>query len=225
MTPDPTSYQFELPGSSRPSNASLREEWYPEIKTAAIQASSSRIYDPIEGIRAVVIHATAGSSSAGAASVIVNRKASFHWLVPDEDEDQHGEFVWATCHEARAAWHVRNAVSHPLVWGGKSKINHFSLGVEVVNAQISSDNFSVWQVEATAKIVRYFWAKYPNLRHVVSHARLDPTRRSDPGSQFPWEQFKDQVLNGVEEAVSPLVANALPPSLSGSSVASCCMPV
>ncbi len=28
-------------------------------------------------------------------------------------------------------------------------------------------------------------AKYPNLKHVVSHAKLEPIRRSDPGKFFP----------------------------------------
>ena len=78
----------------------------------------------------------------------------------------------------------------------------------MVNRQVHSDAFSDWQVEATAQIVRYAWAKYPNLRHVVSHAMLDPARRSDPGSLFPWERFRAAVLDGREDAVSGLVAGA-----------------
>lgn len=192
--PDPKTFHFDLDPAQRPSNATLKEEWYPNIQAAAVAASSSRIFDPITGVRAIVIHATAGGSSSGAASVTFAGKASFHWLVPDEDETQHGKFVWATCHEARAAWHVRNSASHPRVWNGNTKINHYSMGIEVVNRQLNSDSFSDWQVEATAEIVRYCWAKYPNLRHVVSHAMLDPTRRSDPGTLFPWDKFKQLVL-------------------------------
>lgn len=220
---DPKTYQFDLPAASRPTNVVLKEEWYPGIQSAAIRASSSRMYDTILGVRAVVIHATAGSSSAGAASVIMDRRASFHWLVPDENEEQHGHFVWATCHEARAAWHVRNAVFHQDVWGGKRRINHFSLGIEVVNRQVPSDTFSDWQVSATADIVRYCWAKYPNLKHVVSHAKLDPGRRSDPGVQFPWSDFKCLVLNGVDDPVPTLVSNAPAPNSSEAAGEACCM--
>ncbi len=50
--------------------------------------------------------------------------ASFHWLLPDEDEPQHGQLVWACAPEARAAWHVRNACSHPDVNSGATKVNH-----------------------------------------------------------------------------------------------------
>ncbi len=220
---DPKTYQFDLPASGRPSHAPLAEEWYPNIQASALKASSSRIYDPLLGMRAIVIHATAGSSSAGAASVITAKKASFHWLVPDEDEDQHGKFVWATCHEARAAWHVRNAVSHPAVWGGKNKVNHFSLGIELVNTQRSSDSFSDWQIQATADIVRYAWAKYPNLKHVVSHAKLDPNRRSDPGTLFPWDKFKDRVLSSPATEAPMLVAMAPPPNPEELGPMSCCM--
>lgn len=220
---DPKTYQFDLPASDRPGYIVLNEEWYPGIQPHAINASSGRIYDPLLGIRAVVIHATAGSSSSGAASVIEAGNASFHWLVPDEDEDQHGELVWATCHETRAAWHVRNAVSHPDVWGGKNKVNHYSLGIEVVNAQTPADTFSDWQVEATARIVRYCWAKYPNLVHVVSHAKLDPTRRSDPGTGFPWEEFKDLVLNGTDDELPALVAAAPAPNPAAANGDGCCM--
>ena len=220
---DPTKYQFDLDPSDRPAIAKLSEEWYPRLQSAALKASSSRIYDSIQGIRAVVIHATAGSSSAGAASVISDRRASFHWLVPDEDEPQHGQFVWATCHEARAAWHVRNSISHPDVWGGHKKINHYSLGVELVNTQRSSDTFSKWQIKATAQIVRYCWAKYPNLRHVVSHAKLDPGRRSDPGKNFPWDEFKKAVIDPPPQVQPELVAMAPPPNPDEKQGEGCCM--
>ena len=39
-------------------------------------------------------------------------------------------------------------------------------------------------------VVRHAWAKYPNLKHVVSHAMLDPFRRTDPSNRFHWERFK-----------------------------------
>ncbi len=147
---------------------------------------------------------------------------AFHWLVPDEDEPQHGEFVWATCHEARAAWHVRNDKSHPAVWNGHNKVNHFSLGIEIVNRQNGGgDSFSDWQVEATADIVRYCWAKYPNLRHVVSHARLDPARRVDPGSNFPWDSFKQKVLQAAAPAPALVIAAAN--AVGAAPAQPCCM--
>lgn len=214
--PNPIKYQFNLPRKGRPSGVILNEVWYPGIQAYWETSTSSRIFDAILGIKAVVIHAIAGSSSAGAVSVMKEGKASFQWLVPDEDEPQHGQLVWACAPEARAAWHVRNACCHPDVNGGVDRVNHWSLGIEVVNSQLSRDAFSEWQVRATAQLVRYCWAKYPNLKHVVSHAKLDPTRRSDPGPEFPWARLKKLVLaKDAEDGIPRVAAEAAPASSIG----------
>ena len=91
--PNPATYQFNLPQRGRPSDVMLNEVWYPGIQAYWETSTSSRIFDAILGIKALVIHATAGSSSAGAISVMKEGKASFHWLLPDEDEPQHGELI------------------------------------------------------------------------------------------------------------------------------------
>ena len=191
---DPKDYFFKLPKKDPPTNIKIPELWYPNVKTYWDRCTSTRRYNPIFGMKAVVIHATAGSSSAGAVSVMRDGRASFHWLIPDEDEDEHGKIIWACAPETLAAWHVRNSVHHPLVNDNKNLVNHWSLGIELVNTQVN-DPFSDWQVKMAADIVKYCWAKYPNLEYIVSHAMLDPTRRTDPGVQFPWEDFKAQVLD------------------------------
>lgn len=223
---DPKRYQFDLPASRRPASVSIPEVWYPGIRDYWETSTSKRSVDPIFGVRAVVIHATAGASSAGAISVMKRSTspASFHWLVPDEDEPQHGRLVWACAPEARAAWHVRNAAFHPDVNGGAKRVNHWSLGIEVVNTQVG-DAFSAWQVEVTARIVRYCWAKYPNLVHVVSHAKLDPARRSDPGADFPWVRFRQLVLDGSRDAVPAVARKAVSAGrlkTARSAVSDCC---
>lgn len=209
--PHPRDYHFILPASKRPGEVRLEEPWYPGVQEFWPSCTTPRSVDPILGIRAVVIHATAGSSSSGAVSVMKKSTdpASFHWLVPDEDEAQHGKLVWACVPEALAAWHVRNEASNKDVAGGAKRVNHWSLGIEVVNAQ-KNDPFSPWQLQATARIVRHCWSKYPNLVHVVSHAKLDPLRRSDPGTQFDWAQFEDMVFSMGDDPVSELIGQVTP---------------
>lgn len=220
---DPKTYLFDLPKNDRPTPFSAPEKWYPGVQDFWERSTSSRIFDPILGIKAVVIHATAGGSSSGAVSVMQDGHASFHWLVPDEDEDAHGKFAWACAPEARAAWHVQNSKHHPDVNGNATKVNHWSLGIEVVNTQLS-DPFSDWQLEVTATLVRYCWAKYPNLKTIVSHAALDPTRRTDPGKQFDWPRFKSLVLApSSQEAISDVMANVVPMGkLPKSRIKACC---
>ncbi len=195
----PKTFHFDLPTSGKPSNVLAPMEWFPRVQDYWAGCTTKRDGGPVNSIRAIIIHATAGSTSAGAITRMnepnVNDRASFHWLVPDEDEAQHGRFVWACVPENLAAWHVRNSVSHPDVNNNQKKVNHWSLGIEIVNRQSGGDTFSEWQVKITAQIVRYCWAKYPNLKYIVSHAKLDPDRRSDPGTNFPWDTFKSLILN------------------------------
>ena len=222
----PASFQFDLTPVGKPLPFQLFEQLYPGVQEHWENSTSKRIFDPILGVTTVVVHATAGSDSEGAMSVMKAHKASWHWLVPDEEEDQHGQMVWACAPEARAAHHVRNSCSHPDVEGGRSRINHISLGIEIVNRQEVSnpDPFSEWQVSAAAEIIRYCWAKYPNLKHIVSHAKLDPDRRSDPGANFPWETLRGLVVNAPVTELPPLVALATPMSLlpKAKSVDLCC---
>ena len=207
----PKDYQFDLPSSGRPSNVTIPETWFPGVQDYWQYSTSARMVDPIDGIKAVVIHATAGYASSHAVDGMhppAEKKVSFHWLVPDENEPQHGQTIWACVRERDAAWHVRTKAKHPNVNGDQENANHWSLGIEIVNLQKQSDQFSAWQVAVTAQIVRYCWAKYPNLKHVVSHARLDPTRREDPGSLFPWDRFKQLVLE-IEDPLSTVSLESL----------------
>ena len=210
---DPTTFHFRLP---RYTGAALPEPphaWYPGIRGLHPLCTSDRRARGGDGrVRAFVIHATEGDSSAGAVTRMAEHAGSWHWLVPDENEPQHGNLVWACAPESRAAWHVQNSKSHPDVNNGSRLVNYWSLGVEIVNSQ-RNDPFSSWQVEQTAALVRYAWSKYPDLVDVVSHAKLDPLRRSDPGAGFPWEEFRELVLTAPTPAV--MAAQPMPRSTAG----------
>ncbi|MGI9108174.1 MAG: N-acetylmuramoyl-L-alanine amidase [Pyrinomonadaceae bacterium] len=169
------------------------------------RATANRTLRSDGKIRAFVIHATAGASSSGAMSVMFAHRASWHWLVPDENEPEHERHIWSCADESRAAFHVRSERSHPDVNNGSRNVNFWSLGVEVVNTQTrapSRDPFSAWQIEQTAALVRYAWSKNPELTDVVSHAKLDPSRRSDPGENFDWERFQSLVLSAPPPSLS-----------------------
>jgi N-acetyl-anhydromuramyl-L-alanine amidase AmpD len=210
---NPKGYFFKLPEGTRPAPFRLTEERIPDFEWYNQHRATTRIYHPINGIEAVVIHATAGYATQHALDAWRSRDASAHWIVPDEDEPQHGQFVWSVVSESLAAHHVRNSVSNPDLRNRK-KINHWSLGVEIVNTQEVqhyADLFSEWQVKATALIVRYCWTKYPNLRYIVSHAKLDPSRRGDPGKNFPWTDFRGLVLSNSNDPPPNPLRNNIPP--------------
>ncbi len=205
---NPKDYHFTLPKGKAPLDATIPEVWYPGIKQHWPKCTTARRFHPINGIKAVVIHATAGASSAGAVSVMRAGKASFHWLIPDENEEGHGTHIWACAPESLAAWHVRNTIRNKDVNNNNNLVNHWSLGIELVNTQQTSDSFSAWQLDMCARLVRYCWAKYPNLEHVVSHAKLDPHRRTDPGVNFDWAAFKKDVIKDRDDDI-PFVVNPM----------------
>jgi N-acetyl-anhydromuramyl-L-alanine amidase AmpD len=194
--PDPRTYILELDPTRRPAPAPITEHIVPDFKWFGTHRASRRPGTAKTAIEGIVIHATAGSTASGALSWWRNPvvKASAHWLIPAEREALHGKAVIATVPEARAAWHVLSRCSHPAINGGRKSINSWSLGIEIVNTQSHGDAFSDWQIEATAAIVRYAWAKYPNLRWLFSHAAVDPKRRSDPGVGFDWDGFVGRVM-------------------------------
>jgi len=213
---DPSTFYFSLPPHKRPaSRLVLQERRVPDYQWYDDNRSRSRGANPISAITTVVIHATAGWATQHALDNWRERKASAHWIVPDEDEDQHGKFVWAVVSESLGALHVKDSATHSDI-DNQTPINKISLGVEIVNTQDVknyTDPYSDWQIQQTAMIVRYAWAKYPNLKHVVSHARLDPGRRGDPGSNFPWPKFRNLVFSSEgDQLPDALVASVTPAS-------------
>jgi len=57
---NPKDFHFRLPKNNQPTNIRLPEIWYPDIQQYWEKSTSKRIYNPIFGITAIVIHATAG---------------------------------------------------------------------------------------------------------------------------------------------------------------------
>lgn len=224
---NPRNYHFTLPPDSRPPFVPLPEQMHPDYGWLTQHRARSRGRDVIEVVDTVVVHATAGYATQHAVDTWRERKASAHWIVPDEDEPQHGHFVWATVAEAKAAFHVGNVDYAPHLGPG-TNVNNRSLGIEIVNTQDVqqyADTYSAWQVSAAARIVLHAWAKYPNLKHVISHARLDPERRSDPGRNFPWDAFKQQVLtHSALGSVDPLVNAPYTPPAPVEHEGNCCGP-
>lgn len=189
---NPNNFILKLDASKRPALTNLPEKVIADIGWYNANRATARIPHPVNGIEGVVIHSTAGGTVGGALSWWKDPKggkASAHWLVPAEREPEHGKSVIAAVYETLAAWHVLNSKSSPKINQGRAKANHWTLGIEVVNTMKNSDPYSDWQVMATADIVRYCWAKYPNLKWVFSHAAIDSERRTDPGSEFPWDRF------------------------------------
>lgn len=83
------------------------------------------------------------------------------------------------------AWHA--GVSKDS--SGRESVNHFSIGIELVNLNDGKDPYPDAQVQALRFLIPVLQRRFPELRSITSHAFIaqPPGRKSDP-REFPWER-------------------------------------
>tara|TARA_R110002072_G_scaffold89232_1_gene199801 strand:+ start:4354 stop:4908 length:555 start_codon:yes stop_codon:yes gene_type:complete len=85
------------------------------------------------------------------------------------------------------AWHAGESS-----FEGRSQCNDFSIGVELEG--IDTGRFTDRQYEALANACRLIMATWsiPTER-IVGHSDIAPGRKTDPGSGFDWQRFRQSV--------------------------------
>ena len=105
-------------------------------------------------------------------------KVSSHYTI-----DRDGTIV-SHVPEDRRAWHAGQSKMKD----GRSAVNDFSIGIELVNLNDGVDPFPELQIQAMRNLVEGIVDRHP-IRHIVTHyACADPPgRKSDPnGFQPSW---------------------------------------
>ena len=106
-------------------------------------------------------------------------QVSCHYLI-----SQNGE-IYCLVDEEKRAWHA--GVSY---WNGREKLNHYSIGIELVNPDYNliSNKFTEVQMEALTGLCLYLIKKYniPDY-NIVAHSDIAPDRKDDPGNYFDWK--------------------------------------
>jgi N-acetylmuramoyl-L-alanine amidase len=108
--------------------------------------------------------------------------------------------------EDRRAWHA--GVSF---WKGERDLNSASIGIELVNPghDGGSPPFPEAQIAAVAALVRDICDRYAiKPERVLAHSDIAPSRKIDPGENFPWERLtREGVGHWIKPA--PIVAGPL----------------
>ncbi len=160
----------------------------------------------------VIMHFTGGKRVRAAINWLKNPKssASAHFVV-----DQEG-FVTQLVSCDKIAWHAGQSV-----WGARSGVNGFSIGIELINSGILSfksgkylnatgdevpessvvtdvkgrywECFTEVQIQTAVALVRAIMQAYPSVTEIAGHEDVAPKRKLDPGPAFPW-----QVFQGIE---------------------------
>jgi len=113
-------------------------------------------------------------------------KVSAHYIV-DEDGT-----VLNLVKEEHRAWHA--GVSG---WRGETRVNHHSIGIEIVNPghEFGYRPFPDMQMESVISLCKEILGRHAiEPRNVIGHSDVAPTRKEDPGELFDWEEL---AKNGV----------------------------
>lgn len=147
---------------------------------------------PGVAISAIILHDTVSYSAMSALNWFANpdAKVSAHVVI-----DRDGS-VWRVLSDDVAAWHAGVSTLH-----GRANVNHFSLGVEIVDVDGPTGTaYTATQLEHTALWCAQRATRYGiPLNRIVGHDMIAPGRKVDPGADFPWATFLRRVaaLQGV----------------------------
>jgi N-acetylmuramoyl-L-alanine amidase len=131
--------------------------------------------------RLIVIHATEMDNAQSALLVLKSQnntgRVSAHYLITDT-----GKIVQLVDDQQRA-WHAGAGR-----WRGFNDINSISIGIELDNDGIEA--FQPLQIQALIKLLDDLCRRWDIPRTaIIGHADLAPTRKSDPGVKFPWQEL------------------------------------
>ncbi len=165
-------------------------------------------------INYLVLHATSESfgESLRLLSTPNSNPVSAHYLVPAPNDPSYPENnlrVYRLVDENRRAWHA--GMSN---WGRESALNDRSIGIEVVNdfecrnleSNAEDDEgiqvecrfpaYPESQIDLLVRLINEILNRHQDIDpiDVVAHADIAPSRKSDPGPEFPWKQLYE---NGI----------------------------
>jgi N-acetylmuramoyl-L-alanine amidase len=142
--------------------------------------ASDNLDDRPSGIRidTVVLHATVLNSLKEVIEHFSDRstQVSAHYTI-----DRDGTIVSHVA-EHKRAWHAGQSKMKD----GRTQVNDFSIGIELVNLNDGIDPFPPEQIQAMRGLLKEIIGRHP-IRHIVTHyeCAYPPGRKSDPAGFHP----------------------------------------
>lgn len=149
-------------------------------------------------VKCIVMHQTCSGHSTNAMPVrdyfnnLRSNRVSAHYILGKEP----GRCQIVQCvDDSHAAWHA----GAPSSWHGRSNVNDFSIGIEIVDDGDGrgSDSWPDRQIQALAYLLRVLFQRHHlDMSDVTEHHLVLRTgERSDLTQDFPWEKLKRYVKN------------------------------
>ncbi len=166
----------------------------PNSKAVLEKYNISSTYFPARGynhrVKYIVMHYTAMENEPSA-RVLTQKEVSSHYLV----QTYYDKNIELLVPEFERAWHA--GVSY---WRGKENLNDTSIGIEIVNEGYTGDKENMvfyeypdHQIEKVAILTQDLIKRYDILpENVIGHSDVAPTRKQDPGPNFPWKMLYEK---------------------------------
>lgn len=80
------------------------------------------------------------------------------------------------------AWHAGRSS-----WNGKKECNDYAIGIELEGSDF--EPYTNIQYEVLNQVIKVLKETYQDIKEVVGHSDVAPTRKTDPGPFFEWERI------------------------------------
>jgi N-acetylmuramoyl-L-alanine amidase len=130
-------------------------------------------------------------------TVLTQQGVSAHYLVNNLGDNE----IYQLVDENKRSYHA--GVS---AWRADKNLNDTSIGIEIVNMGYTADAngakifqpFSDDQIKKVAALAKDIVTRYQiPATNVLAHSDIAPTRKQDPGPQFPWKKLYDEYQIGM----------------------------
>ena len=80
------------------------------------------------------------------------------------------------------------------VFKGRSRVNDFSIGIELEGSD--NEKFESAQYLNLARLTRCLMSAYPKitLDNIAGHNDIAPGRKTDPGPYFEWNRYRELLI-------------------------------
>jgi len=87
----------------------------------------------------------------------------------------------------KRAWHAGESVCL-----GKSKVNDFSIGIELEGLDTDNEGFTDQQYTTLNQLIEALTLGYSSIKpnSIFAHSDIAPGRKPDPGPYFDWQRLK-----------------------------------
>lgn len=149
-------------------------------------------------IDTLVIHYTGMKSAEAALNRLCDPKAevSAHYCIEEEGT------IHMLVDPTKRAWHA--GISS---WRGRENVNHFSIGIELINPghEFGYRPFPEMQMNALLSLCSELVQRFPiEPRNVIGHSDIAPSRKQDPGELFNWKMLAEHHIGVWAESDKPL---------------------